>query len=98
MDKLGYFTTTNQKGQVVIPKKIREKLNIKVNSPINLVIRGNGIYLYPIKNFAIQSETENSYLSILSKTKGAWQDEIVTEIDSRGLELSASSKRKLAWW
>ena len=94
--KLGYFTTTNQKGQVVIPKKIRNELKISANSPLHLIVKGNGIYMHPVKEIINQTGQENSYFAILKKTEGAWGKDADKNL-SKNIELLASKKRKLAW-
>ena len=73
--KVGTITTTNQKGQIVIPQKIREQLGIYPNSVLNLIPTGDGIYLYPVEEVITKAERENSYLEVLKKTKGTWEKE-----------------------
>ena len=73
--KVGIITKTNQKGQIVIPKKFRSVLGIRTNDLLNLVIRGRGIYICPVTEVITSSEDENSYLKILEKTRGKCPDE-----------------------
>lgn len=70
---VGVIIRPNGKGQIVIPKEFRDNLGIDVNVPFNLVMRGKGIYIYPVVDVVATAETESSYLDILEKTKGAWQ-------------------------
>lgn len=93
------ITKPNQKGQVVIPKKIRDSLGINANVLLQAVIKGGGVYLYPIRDIVKQVEHESSYLKILSRTKGAWADENWQPIKARRkkIEFRASQKRKQAW-
>ncbi len=73
--KIGNFTTPNSKGQIVIPKQLRDALGITPKTPLNLVLRGGGIYIYPIDEVITKLESESSYLSILEKTQGAWTND-----------------------
>lgn len=96
--KVGIITKPNEKGQIVIPKKFRDSLGIDANKSLNLVLRGAGIYIYPIEEVISAIEGENSYLKILEKTKGAWKGE---QKDLGGkrrkIELSASKRRRQIW-
>lgn len=101
--KVGFFTEPNSKGQIVIPKKIRDELNINENTPLNMVVRGEGIWLYPIKEVLTQQDSEDSrkvYLEILKRTKGilAGKPYYKNEKARRKLELEASKRRKEPWW
>ncbi len=66
--KIGTVTKANKKGQLVIPKEIRDELNIKQGTPLNIVQRGEGVYIYPISAVVTKAEEEKSYLEILRKT------------------------------
>lgn len=97
--KIGSFTTTNDKGQVVIPKDIRDSLGINSQVTLNITVAGDGIYIHPVEEFITKSETESSYPQLLEKTRGTWADE-----DWDGLrhnrsktELNASQSRKEPW-
>lgn len=97
--KIGTIATPNKKGQVVIPKKMRDALGLNVDMPINLVLRDNGIYLYPVGEVINKVKSEDSYLKILSKTQGAWRGESWHKVRSqrKKLELKASNMRKPLW-
>lgn len=97
--KVGTITEPNAKGQIVIPKKIRDALNITPGKPLNLILRGGGIYVYPFEEVLSSLETEGSYLKILQKTQGAWRgdDWEKTEKRRQRIELAASNRRKRAW-
>lgn len=97
--KVGKIVEPNQKGQIVIPKDMRKTLGINANVPLNLVLRGKGIYIYPIKEVIGTFETESSYLKILEKTRGAWKEDGWKESmrKRRKIELEASKRRKQAW-
>lgn len=88
----------NVKGQVVIPKKVRESLGITPDTFLNIVVRGQGIYMYPLMPDATDAF---SYLKILEKTRGAWGKETPEEARARRarrkLELAASRRNKKAW-
>lgn len=97
--KTGIITKPNQKGQIVIPKEYRDVLEIDSNRFLNLIIRGKGIYIYPITEVITKADQENSYLTILQKNKGSWQEKEWNKISQkrRKIELSASKKRKQVW-
>ncbi len=96
--KIGVITQPNTKGQIVIPKKFRDALGIDTSVKLNILIRGNGLYLYPITQIIAAKKSENSYSAMLQKTKGAWTEnwDILSKKRS-ALELSASQKRKRVW-
>ena len=96
---VGIITTTNQKGQIVIPQKIREQLGIYPNCVLNLIPTGDGIYLYPVEEVITRAERENSYFELLKKTKGTWDKENwnLLKKNRKQVELKASSARKKPW-
>ncbi len=96
---LGYIVQPNSKGQIVIPKNVRDKFGITEEDSLNLVIRGDGIYLYPIRMVVPKITKTDAYSKILEKTQGAWVGDSweETEARSREIELDAAKKRKNAW-
>ena len=74
--KVGIIAKTNQKGQIVIPKKLRQALGINKDTLLNLIAKDKGIYTYPVDEVvsSIETEAENIYLKILEKTKGKWRE------------------------
>lgn len=75
--KIGYLVKPNSKGQIVIPQEVREKLNINEESTLNLIMREQSLYLYPVNSVSTntQNTDENShYNAILQMTQGAWSD------------------------
>lgn len=97
--KVGTVATTNDKGQLVIPKEMRDALGIDSGATLNLVLAGKGIYVYPVEEFITKSETESSYLQLLKKTKGTWAGEEWDELRQKRseIELRASESRKDQW-
>lgn len=97
--KIGSFTTPNDKGQIVIPKEIRDALGIDNNVTLNVILAGKGIYIYPVEEFLTKVEGESSYIKLLEKTKGTWKNEDWDTTRSRKskIELTASKKRKNIW-
>lgn len=96
--KVGTITTPNIKGQIVIPKEVRDTLGIRAGTPLNIVVRGGGAYLYPIDEVITKIETNNSYLDILEKTRGILSGPFYkNEKAKRKLELEASKSRKKKW-
>lgn len=98
--KLGIIIKPNEKGQLVIPKELREKLGIEPDSLLHVVLRGDGIYIYPVHGIISDTQNENSYVKVLERTKGAWAtatNHLATSGKKRQLELETSAKRKKAW-
>lgn len=97
--KIGVITKPNSKGQVVIPKEMRDILGIDASINLNFILAGSGIYIYPVKEVLTKSEEESSYLNLLKKTKGTWAGEDwdkLSKVRSK-LELKASGSRKDSW-
>ncbi|MBU2591867.1 AbrB/MazE/SpoVT family DNA-binding domain-containing protein [Patescibacteria group bacterium] len=96
--KIGIIVTPNEKGQVVIPKKIREELGIKATTPLNLLVSSGGVFLSPISQVFSDLEQENSYPELLEKTKGSWSGENFKFVkERRKLELKTAEKGKKEW-
>ena len=97
--KIGTITTTNAKGQIVIPKKMRDALGITEQAVLNVILADGGIYIYPVQDVMSSVKGESSYASLLEKTKGAWQgdDWGATQAKRAATELKASESRKNAW-
>lgn len=89
----------NAKGQIVIPKKIRKSLGITKDVLLQLILRGRGIYLYPIDEVLTSQAKENSLVRLLEKTQGAWgqDDWEKTSQKRKKIELEASTQRKRPW-
>ena len=96
---IGTITTITKKGQVVIPQKIRKSLGMKLNQPIQIIQRGNGVYISPVDSVITKVDYESSYADLLRKTQGAWagDDWEKTRKKQRKVELAASKRRKEAW-
>lgn len=96
---VGTIVTPNQKGQIVIPQKMRVDLNIKPQKPLNLIVKGKVIYIYPINEVLTSTEHETSYLDVLKTTQGAWSGDNwpETKRKRKRIEIDASKKRKKAW-
>lgn len=96
--KIGTFTTPNEKGQIVIPKEIRDALGIDTNVTLNIMQVGKGIYIYPVEEFITKADEESSYIQLLEKTKGSWRGEYEDDTSKKSQrELDASNRRKKAW-
>ncbi len=94
---VGTFTTPNAKGQIVIPKGIRDKLGINEKVTLNITVSGNAIHIYPVSGFITSTEGESSYSQLLEKTKGSWGTVKPLSPAKSQLELAASKKRKKTW-
>lgn len=101
--KVGMIVESNMKGQIVIPKKIRDELNITENTPLNMRVIDDGIYIYPIKEVITTAQEDKNYrmlLRILKETQGAWADD--RDFDKRQskmrkIEIEVAKKMKKAW-
>lgn len=102
---LGNIVEPNSKGQIIIPKKIRDELNINENTHLNMIVRDDAIHLYPITDVTTIAEAEISrskLLAVLEKTRGAWANEDWVAYDKkekerRKLELKSAKRMKKAW-
>ncbi len=96
--KIQDIVSTNTKGQLVIPKAMREQLSITSDSKLYIVLRGNSIYISPIQDVITRAEVESSYIKLLEKTRGTWGEEGESTDHTRSeKELHASSERKKQW-
>lgn len=95
---IGIITTPNQKGQIVIPKKYRDKLGITPQLPLNLIIKDNALHVYPINGVEMKHPVDKEKFSkILKRTQGAWADDKSWDEVRRkrkDLEVRASKRRK----
>lgn len=99
--KIPHITKPNEKGQIVIPKDLRDELGISEKVSLHLVKKGQGIYIYPIEEVIGGFDTVGSYAAILRKTQGTWGKETNKEKRrakaQRTLELKAAKLAKEAW-
>ena len=96
---VGIITQTNVKGQIVIPKKFREKLGIDEKVALNISLRGRGVYITPVEEIFSTDDNRKIFLEILKKTAGTWAGDSWPETAKRRrkIELEASRKRKNIW-
>lgn len=72
---IGVITTPNAKGQVVIPKKFRDKLGISENTTLNIVLDSDSVHIYPVSSVVKTIEANKALLKILEQTQGSWADD-----------------------
>ena len=96
---LGTIAKSNSKGQLVIPKKIRDKLGINTDMLLNITLRGDGIFIRPLEKSLETSDSRKISLELLKKTAGAWKDDDwqATEKKRREIELNSAKARRNAW-
>lgn len=95
----GYITQPNAKGQVVIPKELRDRLGITDQSSINIVPYEHGLYLHQIHSVFSHGPAEAAYRKMLLKTKGSWGAiDAKQECARRSSELSAARRRRASSW
>lgn len=100
---IGIIVTPNIKGQIVIPKKIRDGLNITKNTPLNIRVVDDGIYIHPITEVVTNAEEDKRHrvlLQILKETQGAWAND--KEFDKRQkkmrkMEIAAAKRMRKTW-
>lgn len=93
------ITRPNSKGQIVIPKKMREKLGIDEGVLLNVSMKNDGVYITVLdKPFRISSE-DVLILEILKKTAGSWVNDDWGKYEGkrRKVEINAARNRKKAW-
>lgn len=98
--QIGTIVTPNTKGQIVIPKKIRDGLNITKNTSLNIRVMDDGIYIHPITEVVTNAEEDKRHkvlLRILKETQGAWAND--KEFDKRQkkmrkMEIAAAKRMK----
>ncbi|HEX9722633.1 MAG TPA: AbrB/MazE/SpoVT family DNA-binding domain-containing protein [Candidatus Paceibacterota bacterium] len=98
--KVGKVTKATQKGQIVIPKEYRDILHVSEGTPLHISLKGQGIYIQPVKEIIHQEERDDSYLKILEETKGAlakYGKQIDEETKARRKIELAASKRRKSW-
>lgn len=96
---LGTITTTNTKGQFVIPKHLRTALGITPRTPLHVVLRDQSITIEPVEAIIAKNSQLNNYLEILKKTAGSWTDNDwpKTEKKLKRLELEKAQEARKAW-
>ena len=94
-DNTTTISHTNQKGQLVIPKDIRDRLEIDDTVDLLIKLMGNSIIISPIDTIIASSDQECSFLDVLEQTKGSWKTAKPPE--KRNLELEAAKKRRKSW-
>lgn len=101
--KVGFITEPNSKGQIVIPKKIRDELNITENTPLNIRVMDDSIYIHPITEVVTNTEEDKRHrvlLRLLEETKGIWandKDFDKRQKKMRTIEIKAAKRMKKAW-
>ncbi len=98
--KVGILTKPNEKGQIVIPKEIRDVLGVGPETQLHITTRGRGIYIYPIQDIIpVSDDANSSYAVILEKTKGKWASTKWGKARAirKRVELKASLNRKKEW-
>lgn len=96
---IGNIVEPNAKGQIVIPFKIRQALGITPDTPLSIFMRGEGVYIQPIKGIITSSDSNKAYLEVLKRTQGSWRGDDWEKTEKRRtkIELQASAARKKAW-
>ncbi|HLE50098.1 MAG TPA: AbrB/MazE/SpoVT family DNA-binding domain-containing protein [Patescibacteria group bacterium] len=93
------ITKPNSKGQIVIPKKFRQELNIDENVFVNLILRSDGVLITPLNKSTASSDSKIIFQEILRSTSGAWKGDNwkETEKKRRKTEIQAAKSAKSEW-
>ncbi|OGD79837.1 hypothetical protein A2368_04640 [Candidatus Collierbacteria bacterium RIFOXYB1_FULL_49_13] len=96
---LNTVATPNTKGQIVIPKKYREKLGIRAGVLVNITLKTGGVFIAPLEKGTATSDSRYLALTILGRTAGAWagDDWEQLETNKKKVELAAAKERREAW-
>ncbi|NCN06310.1 MAG: AbrB/MazE/SpoVT family DNA-binding domain-containing protein [Candidatus Pacebacteria bacterium] len=98
--KIQTIVQPNQKGQIVIPKAIRQQLGITSNTQLHLVSSASSFVITPLTNTTFPKLLENqTYADVLEETKGAWANDSWPETQKSrdNIERIAADKPKKAW-
>ncbi len=96
---LGTIARSNSKGQLVIPKRIRDELGINTDMLLNITLRGDGIFIRPLEKSLETSDSRKISLELLKKTAGAWKGDNwpATQEKRKKIELESAKVRRIAW-
>lgn len=89
----------NSKGQIVIPKKFRQELNIDENVFVNLILKTDGVFITPLNRPQTSSDSNKIFQNVLKMTAGAWKGDDWEETEKRRgqIEIKAAKARKQKW-
>ena len=95
----------NAKGQITIPKKLRDSLDINPTTPLAPILDGNSITFIPVASVQAKPAPWNKtnqaqVYQNWKKTQGAWANDDTwdqTTQQRKKIELQASKRRKQAW-
>jgi AbrB family looped-hinge helix DNA binding protein len=66
------IASTNTKGQLVIPKSIREALGIRPNAPVRIAVCENAVHIEPLVDVVPLRKHASKLMRVLRETQGAW--------------------------
>lgn len=95
------LSKTNQKGQIVIPKDIRDIL--KIDDSVMLLIKqyGKNIVLTPVDSIVPNIRTDSNLKDILNQTRGSWgtseKEDTQFEIHNKKIEKRDWKERNVEW-
>jgi AbrB family looped-hinge helix DNA binding protein len=92
------IVTPNTKGQIVIPKAMREALGITADSQLYLSVKDQTLYIQPFVSL-MSAKRDKTYAEILAETQGGWAGDNWPEEEAKyhKIELAATKKAKKAW-
>lgn len=92
------IVSSNAKGQIVIPKAMREVLGITADSQLYLSVKDQTLCIQPFVS-SMSAKRDKTYAEILAETRGGWAGDNwpAEEAKYHRIELAASKKAKKAW-
>ncbi len=92
------IVTPNTKGQIVIPKAMREALGITTDSQLYLSVKDQTLCIQPVVS-SMSAKPDKTYAEILAETQGGWAGDNwpTEEAERRKIELAATERAKKAW-
>jgi AbrB family looped-hinge helix DNA binding protein len=80
------LATVTSKGQVTIPKEIRDLLHIRTNDKVDFVLEGDRVVLAPVKTLldlrgAVRSETKGDFPQERALAKSAVAQRVNEEME-----------------
>lgn len=98
---------SNSKGQITIPKRLRQELEINEKTPLATIGSAGKLILTPIESVNPKTrpwtpQRNKKLLEALLATKGSWSEEDGKAWDEmrkrrRRIELAAARKNRAAW-
>jgi len=96
---VGSIAIPNQKGQIVIPVRIREQVGIKAGVPVMITVTGQSLWLQPTEITPIMADDKAAFLDMLRKYRGfmAGDQNFTSAAISQRKKLELKRARENSW-